>query len=204
MSTPKTSVNKQSNNKSVNPLFKTFKILKGQTIKTKNTAELVEYIRGNGTNCQFVSLLTHTEPKLKVGCEHRGNILKVSRRNGLINVNYEKSVAKKVAEALGLPENTIDYEGGETWFKHETKDGKALPIVVHATKNNGEYYLQYFPMNSSGHKYVTKDTFQEIPEETLKPYFYAESEKSDLKPTTCVFNIKNIKEIKVAGVVIKG
>lgn len=172
-----------------------------KAVKITDPLEMVGFIRTNGTRCQFISMLTVTEPKLKKSCPYVG-VLKVSRRNGLINVNYNKAVRNRLAKSLGVALADVEYTNGKTWFVHQTdENGKALPLVKHATKETGKHYLQYFPIRSSGTKYVLPNG-EEIAESQLKPYFYAESKSEEYKPATCVFEVGNIKTLHCSQVTI--
>jgi hypothetical protein len=168
-------------------------------VKITDPLEMVGFIKTNGTQCQFVSMLTVTEPKLKKSCPYVG-VTKVSRRNGLINMNYNTAVLKRIAASIGQPISEVSYENGAVWFEHiKDGEGKALPLVQHAKTPNG-FYLQYFPLKS-------KDSYQlsngePITEDKLKPFFYARKE-SDYKPITCVFKMDNIKELRAAGFIIQ-
>lgn len=172
-----------------------------KAVKITDPLEMVGFLRTNGTTCQFVSMLTVTEPKLKKSCPYVG-VKKISRRNGLLNVNFNTAVRKRLSESLGLPMNDVEYVNGKTWFVHEmTSDGKALPLVKHETKNDGKFYVQYFPIRSSGTKYVLPNG-ETVSESVLEQYFYARSE-SEFKPATCVFHVENITELRASKVIIQ-
>jgi hypothetical protein len=173
----------------------------GKAVKITDPLEMVGFIRTNGTQCQFISMLTVTVPKLKVACPYKG-VVKVSRRNGLINMNYNKAVRTRIAKALGVPLADAEYENGKTWFVHQTdENGKALPLVKNATKDNGKHYLQYFPIRSSGTKYIMANG-EEVTEEQLQPYFYSRPEREEYKPVTCVFDVANIKTLHASKVTV--
>ena len=171
-------------------------------VKITDPLEMVGFIRTNGTGCQFVSMLTVTEPKLKKSCPFVG-VKKVSRRNGLINMRYNDAVRKRLAATLGVPMADVEYENGNVWFKHQmTQDGKPLPLVVNKTKDNGKYYVQYFPLRSSATKYILPNG-EEVTKEQLKPHFYATSKREEYKPITCVFDVANIKELRASRVIVE-
>ena len=165
--------------------------------------EMVGFIKMNGSACRFVSLTSETPVKLKVGCQHRGNVLKVSKKMGLVNVNYVASVCRKIAEKFGLNADEPQYEAGEVWYQHiKTSDGKNLPLVVNKnTPDNGKYYLQFFPRKSVN-KYVLADTREEIAESELEPYFYARSE-NPFKPCVIAVDLTNVKELRASGVIMQ-
>jgi hypothetical protein len=169
-------------------------------VKISHHLEMVGFIKTNGTQCRFVSMVSETEPKLRAGCPYKG-VVKVSRKNGLINRNYNKAVEKLVAAKLGVSPSDVEYEAGETWYRHEmTSDGKALPLCVHKTKNDGKFYLQYFPM-SSKHKYRLPYG-DIISESVLEPWFYARKE-SEFKPVVICVGMENIKELRASGVIMQ-
>lgn len=189
--------------------LKNVKVNPKTTVKITDPLEMVGFIRTNGTRCQFVSMLTVTEPKLKANCPFKG-VVKVSRRNGLLNMDYNKAVRSRISKALGVPMADVEYTNGNVWFAHEIitfgegkeQTKKNLPLVFNKTKNDGKKYLQYFPLRSKQTRYVLPNG-EEISEEQLKPYFYARSEQVEYKPTTCVFKIESIKELRASGLVIQ-
>lgn len=170
-------------------------------VKIADHLEMVGFIKANGTACRFVSMVSETAPKLKKGCPYVG-VVKVSKKNGLINRNYVAAVEKAVAEKLGVPAAAVEYEAGETWYEHvKTVDGKALPLVVNKTKNDGKFYLQYFPMKSTNAYRMPNGEI--ISEEMLKPWFYARSEKSEFKPAVIAVAVENVKELRASGVIMQ-
>src|ERR1039458_7842653 len=104
----------------------------------KTIHEVVGFLKANGTKCRFVSLVSETQPRLKPGCPFKG-VLKVSRKRGIINVNFVNSVRRRVAEKIGVEVKEVEYENGEVWYKHlTTVAGKNLPLVVNKkTSHNG-------------------------------------------------------------------
>jgi len=170
-------------------------------VKMLNHLEMVGFIRTNGTACRFVAITTSTVPKLKKACPYSG-VRKISRKIGLLNANYNTSVRRRIAEKLGVELPEVEYENGNVWYKHElTSDGKNLPLVVHKEKNDGKYYLQYFP-HKSENKYVGADGM-EIAESALEPYFYAKSERPDYKPCVIAVGMENVLELRASGIVIE-
>ena len=173
-----------------------------KAVKITDPLEMVGFIRTNGTQCQFVSMLTVTEPKMRKDSPYKG-VVKVSRRNGLLNVNYNTSVSKRLAEMFNVPPSEVQYIPGETWFKHQkTEDGRPLPLVVNKNKEDGKIYVQYFPIRTSGTKYVMPNG-EQVAEEKLEPFFYARAEKEVWKPATCVFHVANIKELRASRVIVQ-
>lgn len=178
------------------------RIDKKTKVKITDPLEMVGFIRTNGTKCQFVSLLTRTVPKLKKSCPYT-NVIKIARRSGLMNVNYNTAVRRLVSKALGIELSDVEYENGETWYRHElTVDDKALPLCTHKTKKDGKFYLQFYPTRNSPSKYVSGITGEEIPYSALKPHFYARKDL-DFKPRVVVFSMENVVQLNAANVIIK-
>lgn len=172
-------------------------------IRIISQLEMVGFIKMTGTGCRFVSLISETPVKLKVGCPHRGNVLKVSERRGLVNVNYAAGVCRNIATKFGLDVKEVEYETEEVWYQHVlTTDGQKLPLVVNKnTPDNGKYYLQFFPRKSTN-KYILADTREEVAGETLEPFFYARSE-NPFKPAVIAIDLTNVKELRASGIIMQ-
>lgn len=178
--------------------LKSVKLAKPVTIT--NALEAVGFIKQGGTQCRFISVLTETEVELLKSSPYQG-VRKVSRRIGMINVNYVAGVEKRRAAAMGIPVSEVEYKPGKTWYYHDqTEDGKPLPIVRHSKTHIP--YLQYFPLRSFGTRYLLPNG-DEIPEDTLKPYFKSRGWVDDTKPRVCVFKMESLKSIRVYGVEFK-
>ena len=175
--------------------------MKSEVVKMVSSLEMVGFIKTNGTACRFVSVVSATVPKLKKSCPFVG-VRKITRSTGLINVNYNTSVRRGVAEALGVKLENVEYTNGETWYSHVlSDDGKALPLAVNKTKQDGKYYLQYFPHKTVA-KYVDANG-TELSKETLAPHFYATSERTEWKPVVITISMENILQLKASGVIIE-
>lgn len=172
-------------------------------IQISSELEMVGFLKTNGTQCRFVSLVSDTAPKLKKGCPFAG-VHKISRKLGLINANYNTSVRRRLSDNLGVELKDVEYENGTVWYKHLMTQGenpKPLPVVVHATKETGKHYLQYFPHKSET-RYVLENG-ETVTEEQLKPWFYATSERPDYKPCVISIDLANVKELRASGVVMQ-
>jgi len=181
------------------------KMAKAKTIvQITDPAEMAGFIKSNGTQCRFVSIVTDT-PVVKI---RKGNpfpgLRKVSRKNGIVNANYCNSVRNRIAEKLGVKLSEVEYEAGEVWYQHlTTADGKPLPLVQHKdeSKRQGKLYLQYFPHKAkSVYVAANGDT---VADELVKPWLYKESERPDYKPTVIAVELGNIKEIRASGVIMQ-
>ena len=128
---------------------------------------MVGFLKTIGTESQFISMLTVTSPSMRKTRNPFLGVLKVSRRNGLLNVNFTSAVERKVAEHFGLKPSEVEYIPGKTWYKHlQTAEGKPLALCVHQ-KDSSKYYLQYYP-----HKSITKYVMPDgtpVTEEQLQP-----------------------------------
>jgi hypothetical protein len=170
----------------------------------QTTQSVVEFLKANGTQCRFISLVSETKPKLKPACPFFG-VVKVSRKRGIVNANFNTTVRRRLSEKLGVKLSEVEYENGEVWYRHvTTSDGKPLPLVVNKNVQtlsaDTEYYLQYFPTRSTNaYRMPNGDT---VTEGQLKPWFYRQSERADYKPTVISIKVSNIKTLR-ASVVIK-
>jgi hypothetical protein len=173
------------------------------TVEIGDPLEMVGFLKGNGTACRFVSIVSRTLVKnLRAGCPWRGQVTKVSRKVGMINMNFNTAVRKRIAEKLGVEINDVEYQNGNVWYQHlHTVDGKPLPVVVNKkTPDNGEHYLQFFPTKAES-SYVLADGTP-IEEEKLKPFFYADN-REEWKPVVISINVANIKKLCASGVVMQ-
>jgi hypothetical protein len=171
------------------------------TIQDKN--EMVGFIRSLGTECRFVSMVTETPVKMrKTGNPFASGVIKVSRRNGLINVNYVAAVERNLAEANGG--NKVEYIPGEVWYTHaQTDDGKALPLCVHK-KDVKKHYLQYFPHKTLGRNDYYFNGVKMTPEQVVKmKTFVQEDNRAEYKPTVITLGIDSIRVLKARRVQMK-
>ena len=168
--------------------------------------EMVGFIKTIGTRSMFVSLDTATvlEPgkKIKKSCPY-GAVTKQATVTGWLNINYNEAVHRRIAAKLGLSVvETPKYENGVTWFKHVmTEDGKATPVVVHATKDNGKFYLFYFHRKTTEAKYFGASG-EPITYEQLKPHFYATG-SNEFKPEVRCIELANVKCLRARGLIAK-
>lgn len=168
----------------------------------KTINEVVGFMKQNGTNCRLVSLVTETQPKLRLGCPFKG-VVKVSRKRGIVNANYNTTVRRRLAKHLGVKLSEVEYNDGEVWYKHlTTADGQMLPLVVNkkvqTPSEATEHYLQYFPTRSSN-EYRLPNGNTVTPEQ-LKPWFANQSEKPHFKPTVISIKVANIKKMRASVV----
>lgn len=176
--------------------------MKPTVVQMMDQLEMVGFIKSNGTQCRFCSLISDT-PVVKI---RKGNpfpgLRKVSRKNGLINANFNTSVRKRIADTLGVELKEVEYVNGGTWYQHIlTPDQKPLPLVVNKkTPDNGKYYVQFFPRSSSS-KYVTPDG-QVIPDEQVNPWLYTEKERPAFKPCVISIDLTNVRQFKASGVIV--
>ncbi len=164
--------------------------------------EMLGFLKANGTNCQFVSILTDTPvTNVRAACPFKKGLRKVSRRVGIINANYNTSVRRRIAEKLGVTLSEVEYENGEVWYRHlTTADNRPLPVVVNKTKNDGKHYLQFFAHRTESKYFLGNG--DEIPVEQVAPYFY-DHKRDDFKPDTIAVNLANIKELRASGVIVE-
>lgn len=184
------------------------------TVEFSNDLELAGFIKANGTQCRFVSMVSKTPvTKMKVnnpfhtikGGKVVGSVglWKVSKKIGLINANYNNSVRNRIAEKLGVAVSAVEYEQGEVYYEHlMTAEGKPLPLVQHKdeTKRKG-LMLQYYPHRSEN-CYVNA-AGEIVPDAEVEKYLYAESERSEFKPAVLAVYLSNIKRLTASGVIVE-
>lgn len=173
--------------------------------------EMLGFLKTNGTQCRFVAIVSKTPVvKIRVGnpwgasAKSKNGLYKVSRKIGIVNANFNTSVRNRIAEKLGVKLSEVEYENGEVWYEHlHTADNKPLPVVQHKdeTKRQGQYYLQYFT-HKSENAYVN-EAGEVVPDETVKPWLYAETKRDEFKPTVIAVNLRNVQQLKASGVVIE-
>ena len=182
------------------------------TVQISGEMELAGFIKANGTQCRFVSMVSKTPvTKIKVGNPWHTvksgkvvgtpNLFKVSRKRGLINANYNTSVRNRIAEKLGVKLSDVEYVNGEVYYEHlQTADGKNLPLVQHKdeTKRDG-LMLQYYPHGSENCYVNGKGEI--VPDTEVKKWAYAESERSEFKPTVIGIKLRNILKLTASGVI---
>ncbi len=171
--------------------------------------EMLGFLKTNGTQCRFVSVVTKTPVvKIKAGNpwgagKSEQGLYKVSRKVGIINANYNTSVRRRIAERLGVELAEVEYDNGTCWYQHlTTGDGKALPVVQHKdeTKQHG-FYLQFFP-HKTVNAYVN-EVGEPVADSIVKPWLYKESERPDFKPCVIVVKLENVASLKASGVIIE-
>jgi len=177
---------------------------KNNVVQMVDTLEMVGFLKTNGTQCRFVSLVCKT-PVVKIKVNNPfGKVFKVASKIGIINANFNTSVRKRIAEKLGVVLSDVQYTNGKTWFEHVlTPEGKPLPLVQHKDerKRNGKYYIQYFPHKST-HRYVNANG-EPLTDAQVEPYLYKESERSEFKPCVIALDLANVCQLKASGVVIE-
>lgn len=180
--------------------------MKNTTVRISNPLELVGFIRSLGTTCMFVTMRTETEVKMnKTRVDENGvkvknpyvGAVKVSKRNGLLNVNFVESVKRKLSELTGTPLSQTEYVAGETWYIHEQSvEGKSLALCVHK-KDNSKFYLQYFPHRTIGDNTFFLNGRQLAAAEVVEmEKFIPSREQTEYKPLVITLAIDSIRELK--------
>ena len=190
------------------------KLNKANVVTMISKLEMLGFLKTNGTNCQFVAILTRTPVvKMRVGnpwhvvksgkVQGDCNLFKVSRKIGIINANYNTSVQRRIAEKLGVAASEVEYVAGETWYEHlKTADGKNLPVVQHKDETKrGEFYLQYFPQKSVNA--FVNGAGEPVTASEVEKWAYAESERPDFKPAVIAVKLSNVHQLKASGVIIE-
>ena len=183
-------------------------------VQVEDPMEIVGFVKSNGTECRFVSMTIKT-PVVKIRAGNPFHVIKkgkvvgecqlfkVSQKTGLINADYNTAVRNRIAEKLGVPIGAVEYENGECYFEHlKTADGKNLPLIQHKdeTKRGSGLKLQYYP-HKSKNCYVNA-AGEVVADALVEKWLYAESEKSEFKPTVIGVNVSNIHRLAASGVIL--
>ncbi len=172
-------------------------------VKIQSQLEMLGFLKSNGTQCRFVTIVTKTEVKnIKAGCPYKG-VIKTSRKQGMINVNYNSAVRSRIADILDVPKAEVEYTNGKSAYQHLlTVDGKALPVLVKASApDDGVFYLQYFPTKGKTESVFQMPDGTIIDEEKIKPYYYEKT--ATYKPNVIAPKLSNIHEIRASGVIMQ-
>lgn len=171
-------------------------------VKIASELEMLGFLKANGTECRFVSILTVTPVKnVRAACPFKAGLTKVAKRCGIINANYNTSVRRRIADKLGVTLSDVEYENGEVWYTHlKTGDNKPLPVVVNKTKHDGKHYLQFFAHKTDSKYFLANG--DEIPVEKVAPYFY-DRKREDFKPNVIAVDLGNVKELRASGVIME-
>jgi len=180
------------------------KVMTKTIVQMLDQLEIVGFIKSNGTQCRFVALTIDTPvTKMRVASPFAG-VRKVAHKTGIINAKYNNAVRNRIAELLGVEVKQVEYENGEVWYRHLMTVGenpKALPLVVNRTKEDGKYYLQFFPRHST-HKYVMPDGTP-VTNEQLAPWLYKQSPRPAFKPAVISIDLANVRELRASGVIVQ-
>ena len=184
-------------------------------VRMTHEMEMVGFLKTNGRSSRFVSLLTRT-PVVKIRAGNpfhqiskgavvgEPKLFKVSCKLGLINANYNASVRRRVAEAMGVKPEEVEYENGPVWFHHLSDgSGGTVPCLGEKTEepNKGKIYLLYFP-HKSENSYVN-DQGEPVADAVVKPWLYKESARPDFKPSFITLKLENVLEMRASGLVIQ-
>jgi hypothetical protein len=158
--------------------------------------EMVKFLGALGTGCQFVSLRTETVVQMRTTDNPFVGTVKVTKRVGLINVDFVSSVRRRMADLLGIPFVETVYVPGETWFRHVQR-----PLMVHKTDER-RFYCQFFPLKSEGTRYFLKG--KELTKDEVEQMrgFVIQKTRDDRKPLVIVLAIDSIREMRARTVTI--
>lgn len=181
--------------------------MKKPVVQIFSELEMLGFIKTNGTQCRFVSLISKTPVKLKKGNPWKSSVkeptvFKVSKKIGIVNANYNTSVRRRLSEKNETELKETEYQNGEVWYEHlKTSDGKDLPVVQHKNpEKQGDFYLQYYPHKTNSF-YVDVNN-NKIDQKEVEQWAYKKSERPDWKPNVIAVNMKNIQQLKASGVVM--
>jgi hypothetical protein len=172
------------------------------TIKISDKNEMVAFLKMIGTGSQFVSLKTETAVKMRKTNNPFVGAVKVTKRTGLVNVDFIAAVRRRMAELQQVAFSETEYEAGSTWYKHvSTEEGKSLPLCVHQ-KDERKFYLQFFPLHSRDTKYFLNNRELSLEEINQMKTFITEQERNEFKPIVITLAIDSIREMRAKSITI--
>lgn len=172
------------------------------TVTFQDKAEMVGYLKTVGTGSSFVSLQTETAVKMrKTGNPFLGTV-KVTKRTGIINVNFVNAVRRRMAEIQRVAFTETEYTKGTTWYVHvQNQEGKPLPLCVH--KNDDKrFYLQFYPLRSHHATYFLNGRQLSIEEVAQMETFITETERKAFKPIVITLALDSIRSMKARNVTV--
>lgn len=169
-----------------------------QVIKIENKAELIEFLRGIGTECRFVTLDTETVMDMrKTGNPYLGTV-KIAKRNGLVGIDFVRACQRRYAKLNNLDEKNVEYVPGNTWYIHcVTEDGNPLALCQHK-KDPAKKYLQYFPLHTIGETIYVHPTLGRLTKEQVNDMyarFVPKDDREEWKPIVITLGIDSIRSI---------
>ncbi len=185
------------------------------TVKLTNVLMMVGHLLTLGTQCTFVSCVTITPQKkmLRAGCPFRDDLVKVAKRTGWLNMDYNRAVRRRLAAKLNVEVSQVEYVNGESWHRHIlTGEGKATPVCVNKNKFSDDlpethpdkkYYLFLTQGKCSNGRYIRQSTGEEIPYDEVKQWYYGKGEKDDFKPEVRCVTLNNVSELRVRGMIVR-
>lgn len=174
-----------------------------RTIKIQNKNEIVEFLKSLGTGSAFVSLRTETEVVMnKTGNPFIGTV-KVTKRCGIINVNFVKSVRRRMANILKVDFDETVYVPGVTWYKHvHTEEGKPLSLCVHQDDAQ-RFYVQFFPLKTEKAEYfLNGEQLTENEVRIMYDFFVPKKKRNVFKPIVIVVAIDSIREMRARSITL--
>jgi hypothetical protein len=172
------------------------------TINLESKNEIVGFLKTLGTASSFVSMDTETEVKMRKTNNPFLGAVKRCKRSGLINVNFVNSVRRKLAEIQGTTFAETEYVAGSTWYKHlETQEKKPLALCVHQ-KDERKFYVQFFPLHSSEHRYFLDGREMSADEVKQMKSFITETERVEYKPIVITLAIDSIRKMRARSITV--
>lgn len=191
------------------------KLDRSNVVKMQSELEMLGFLKTIGTECRFVGITTRT-PVTKMKTANpwhvikngkvvgECNLWKISRKIGVVNMNFCTAVEKRIAETLGVPAKEVEYVAGDVYYEHlMTVDGKPLPLVQHKIESERKgIQLQYFPQKNLETVYVN-GAGEPVSKDEVKKYLYKESERPNYKPAVIGVYLHNIHKLSASGVVVE-
>jgi hypothetical protein len=125
-------------------------------------------------------------------------IFKVARVNGMVNVNYAKTVERARVKEGKKPE----FKQGDSWHEPVVPEGKLTPLCV-AKHDNDKCYLRFILERTLGEPIYFTEGGDELSKEQIKDYLPRsnsyENQGLDRPRRFLTYSLENLLEVTVDG-----
>lgn len=175
---------------------------KAKHIEIVNQLQLLGFLTTNGTGCRFVGITYRAEQEerkqMKVG-QPFGRIFKVSKFQGLVNMDFVEAVRSRIAATLEVEKSQVEYVAGKSSYVHPFP---SAPCVVQKASGGEGYYLQYFPTVEKSESVFVDEAGNIIDKELVKPWLRAKGKPTAWKPAVVSLKLENIVEMRASGLIL--
>jgi hypothetical protein len=165
-------------------------------MKKISRKELVGILLRCSNGASAISFLARTDARCRKN--PFGKIFKVSKFNGMVNLNYTKTVERARIKEGKTPE----FRKGESWHEPVVPEGKLTPLCVHK-HDNDKAYLRFIIESVIGEPIFFTEGGDEVSKDQIKDYLQKRSgyQNQGLEnPRRFItVDVANILEISIDG-----